>query len=96
MVYIHQDIQGFDTQIKKLLDKGLIRNNKSSHTSLAFMLRNHAKEKREKTRIVINYNKRNDNIDFNSYYIPNKTFIFNRVQRASWFSSIDYKVDIDR
>ena len=29
MVYTHQDIQGFDKSIKKLLDKGLIRNSKS-------------------------------------------------------------------
>ena len=48
MVYTRQDIQEFDKQIKKLLDKGLIRNNKSPRTSLDFMVRNHAEEKEEK------------------------------------------------
>ena len=48
MVYIHQDIQEFNKQIKELLDKGLIRNSKSPHTSPAFMVRNHAEEKRGK------------------------------------------------
>ena len=47
MVYTHKDIQDFDKQIKQLLDKGLIRNSKTPHTSLAFMVRNHAKKKEE-------------------------------------------------
>ena len=55
MVYTHQDIQEFNKQIKELLDKGLIRNSKSPHTSPAFMVRNHAEKKRGKTRMVINY-----------------------------------------
>ena len=48
MVYMHQDIQEFDKQIKELLEKGLIQNSKSPHTSPAFMVRNHAEEKEEK------------------------------------------------
>ena len=48
MVYTHQDIQEFNKQIKELLDKGLIRNSKSPHTSPAFMVRNHADEKKER------------------------------------------------
>ena len=59
MVYIHQDIQEFDKQIKELLEKGLIKNSKSPHTSPAFMVRNHAEEKRGKGRMVINYKKLN-------------------------------------
>lgn len=54
MVYTQQDIQEFDKQIKELLDKGLIRNSKSPHTNPAFMVRNHAEEKRGKTTMVIN------------------------------------------
>jgi len=57
MVYRHQDIQEFDKQIKEILDKWLIRNSRSPHTSSAFMVRNHAEEKREKVRMVINYKK---------------------------------------
>ena len=55
MVYTHQDVQEFDKQIKELLDKGLIRNSKSPHTSPALVVRNHAEEKRGKARMVINY-----------------------------------------
>ena len=75
MVYTHQDIQEFNKQVKELLDKGLIRNSKSPHTSPTFMVRNHAKEKREKAMMVINYKKLNDNTVFDSYYIPNKTVL---------------------
>ena len=49
MVYTHQDIQEFGKQIEELLDKGLIRNSKSPHTSPAFIVRNYAEEKREKS-----------------------------------------------
>ena len=47
MVYTHQDIQEFD-KVKEFLDKGLIRNSKSPHTSPAFMVRNHVEKKEEK------------------------------------------------
>jgi len=56
------------------LNKGLIRNDKSPRTSPTFLVRNHAKEKKEeKVRIVINYKTLNDNIFFDYYYIPNET-----------------------
>ena len=55
------------------------------------MVRNHAEEKREKARMIINYKKLNDNTVFDGYYIPNKTVLFNRIQGASWFSKMDCK-----
>ena len=61
MVFTHQDIQEFDKQIKELLNKRLIRNSGSSHTSYALMVRDHDEEKGEKVRMVINYKKLNDN-----------------------------------
>jgi len=79
MVYTHQDIQEFDKQIKEILDKGLIRNSKSPHTSPAFMVRNHTEEKRGKARMIINYKKLNDNTVFDGDYILNKTVLFNRI-----------------
>ena len=95
-MYTHQYIQEFDKQIKELLDKGLIRNSTSPHTSPAFMVRNHAEDKRGKGRIVIIYKKLNDNTVFNGYYIPNKTAIFIRIQRASWFLKWIAKLAIGR
>ena len=47
MVYTHQDIQEFNKQIKELLDKGLIRNSKSPHTSPAFMVKSCRRKKRK-------------------------------------------------
>ena len=67
------------------MDKGLIRNSKSPHTNPAFMIRNHAEEKRGKVRMVISYKKLNDNIVIDSYYIHNKIVLFNRIQGASRF-----------
>jgi len=55
------------------------------------MIRNHAKEKRGRARMVINYKKLNDNTVFGGYYISNKAVIFNIIQGASWFSKIDCK-----
>jgi len=41
--------------------------------------------------MIIHYKKLNDNMIFDGYYIPNKTVLFYRIQRASWFSKIDCK-----
>ena len=79
-MYTYQDIQEFDKQIKELLDRRLIRNSKSLHTSPTFTVRNHAKGKRGEARMVINYKKLNNNIVFDGCYIPNKTVLFNRIQ----------------
>jgi len=80
MVFTHQE---FNKKIKELLDKGLIRNSRSPHTSPAFMVRNHAEEKIGKARMVINYKKLNDNTIFDGYYISNKTVLFDKIQGAS-------------
>ena len=85
MVNTHQEIQEFNKQIRELLDKGLISNSKSSHTGPAFMVLNHAQEKRKKARMVINYKKLIDDIVFHGYYTPNKTIVFSRIRGASSF-----------
>jgi len=82
MAYTHQGIQEFNKQIKEILDNALT-SSKSPHTSPAFLVRNHTKEKRGKARIVINCKKLNDNIVFDGYYITNKTVLFNKIQGAS-------------
>ena len=45
MVYTKEDKIEFKTQIKELLSLKLIRQNNSPHSSLAFMVRNHAEIK---------------------------------------------------
>ena len=91
MVYANQDVKEFNKQVQELLDRGLIKNNKRPHISHAFVVRNHAKEKREKPRMVINYKKLNDNAIFDGYYIPSRIVLFNRIRGASWFSKMDCK-----
>lgn len=71
-MYTHQDIKEFHNQIKEVLDKGLTRNSKISHTNLEFIVRNHAEEKRRKARMVINYKELNDNTVCDDHYILNK------------------------
>ena len=66
-------------KIKVLLDKELIMNSKSLHTSLPFMVRSHVEEKREKVRITINYKILNNNTVFNGYHIHNKMVLFSRI-----------------
>jgi len=96
MVYTHQDIQEFDKQIKELLDKGLIRNSKSHHTSPSFMVRNHAVEKRGKARMVINYKKLNDNTVFDGYYIPIKLSFSTEFKEPLGSQKWIAKVDISK
>lgn len=48
MLYTRQDIDEFDVQIKELLNKKLIKETTSSHSSPASMVRNHSEVKREK------------------------------------------------
>ena len=48
MIYTRQDIDEFDIQLQELLDKKLIKETRSPHSSPAFMVRNHVEIKREK------------------------------------------------
>ena len=49
MIYTRQDIDEFDIQLQGHLDKTLIEETRSPHSSPAFMVRNHAEIKRGKT-----------------------------------------------
>jgi len=44
------------------------------------MVKNHAKEKRGKSRMIINYKNFNSNTVYDGYYILKKTVLFNRIQ----------------
>ena len=60
------------------------------------MIINHAEEKREKARIIINYKKFNDNTVFDGYYISNKTILFNRFKEPIGFQKWIVKVKTDK
>ena len=79
MVYFYYDIGEFTKEINDLKWKGLIRDNKCPHSSPTFVVRNYAKIKQEKARVVINYKKLNDNTKKDGNFILNKQVIFNRI-----------------
>ena len=54
MIYTRQDIDKFDIQTQELLEKKLIEEITSPHSSTAFMVRNHAELKRGKVRMMVN------------------------------------------
>lgn len=55
------------------------------------MVRNHAKIKRGKAQIVINYNHLNDNGYEDQYKIPNKDQLINCIPNANIFCKFDCK-----
>ena len=91
MIYIRQDIDEFDIQLQELLDKKLIKETKSPHSSPAFMVRNHAKIKRGKARMVVNYKRLNENLEFDGYFIPRKDVLINLTKGSKIFSKFDCK-----
>ena len=72
MTYTKKHIDEFDIQIKELLDKQLIEETNSPHSSHAFIVRNHSEIKRGKARMVINYERLNEQSKFDGYFIPPK------------------------
>ena len=72
MIYSQEYIKDFKIQTNQLIQINLIRENKSPHSSPAFMVKKHSKIKRGKARMMINYKEVNKNIKVDGYYIPNK------------------------
>lgn len=75
--------------IDDLLKLGIIRKSASRHRSAAFIVRNHAEIVRGKSRMVINYKRLNDNTHTDSYNIPDKDQLINRIQESKIFSKFD-------
>jgi hypothetical protein len=65
--------------IEELIKLGAIRESRSPHRSTAFIVRKHNEIVREKSRIVINYKRLNDNTVDDAYNIPNKQKWINRI-----------------
>ena len=51
----------------------------------------HSELKREKTRMVINYKKLNENLEFDGHFIPRKDVLVNQTRGAKIFSKFDCK-----
>ena len=91
MIYSQEDIEDFKIQINELIQMNLIRESKSPHSSLAFMVRKHNEIKSEKTRMVINYKEVNKNTKFDRYYILNREILINLAKGKNYYSKFDCK-----
>jgi len=89
--YSIRDVEEFQQECKDLLDKDLIRLSSSSHSAPAFYVENHNEIKRGKRRMVINYKKLNLATVGDSYKLPRKDFILEKIKGCNWFSSLDAK-----
>ncbi|CAC16945.1 putative reverse transcriptase [Soybean chlorotic mottle virus] len=89
--YTIRDVQEFKEECEDLLKKGLIRESQSPHSAPAFYVENHNEIKRGKRRMVINYKKMNEATIGDSYKLPRKDFILEKIKGSLWFSSLDAK-----
>ena len=71
MRYRQEDRLEFDKQLRELLKLKIIQESRSPHSSLIFMVRDHAKINRGKAPTIINYKKLNKYTKFGYYYFYN-------------------------
>ena len=69
----------------------IIKESKSPHSSLAFMVRKHNEIKRGKIRMMINYEEVK-NTKFEEYYIPNKEILINLARGKNHYNKFDCKL----
>jgi len=86
-----EDIKEFSTQIKELLEKGLIRPSTGAYSSHAFMVMNKVERRRGNARIVINYKKLNRFTKTNNYFLLNKEVLINLIKNKKYFLKFDCK-----
>ncbi|XP_057953782.1 uncharacterized protein LOC131148062 [Malania oleifera] len=91
--YPNKMIREFEKQIPELLNLGLIRHSTSEHRSAAFMVTNHAEQKRGKARMVIDYRDLNKETRDDGYNLLNQESLRNRIKREkpSVYSKFDLK-----
>ena len=87
----NEDIKEFEMHIEDLNKLEIIRRSISPYRSAAFIIRKHSKIVRGKSRMVINYKRLNDNANEDSYDIPDKNELINRIQYRYIFSKFDCK-----
>jgi hypothetical protein len=90
--YTPKDIEDFNMHIEELLKLRAIRESRSPHRSTTFIVRNHSKIIRGKSRMIINYKRLNNNTIDDAYNIPNKQKWINRIQGSKYFSKFNLKV----
>ena len=96
MRYNQANEKDFKIQVRepeeKQLDFRSAEDNKSPHSSAAFMVNNHSEQKRGKLRMVINYKMVNELTIFDDYFHSNEELILNKTLNWKWFSNFDCKL----
>jgi hypothetical protein len=87
-----KDIENFKMQIEEILKLRAIRESRSPHRSATFIIKNHLKIVRGKSRMVIDYKILNDNTVDGAYNISIKQEWINRIQGSKYFSNFVLKV----
>ena len=77
--------------IQDLVKLGVIRKSNSPHSNPAFIVMKYSEIVRGKSRMVIDYRRLNDNTIDDSYDIPDKIELINRIQSSMIFSKFDCK-----
>lgn len=89
--YTEKDVKEFKEETESLLEKGIIRESQSPHSAPAFYVENHNEIKRGKRRMVINYKELNKATKGDAYKLPRQDYIFNRIKKANWYTTLDAK-----
>ena len=77
--------------INDLLTLGVIRRSESPHRSTTFLVNKHSEQKREKSRMVINYKRLNDNTKDDGYDILTKEDLLGKIKNCNILCKFDYK-----
>ncbi|PWA56316.1 Enzymatic polyprotein [Artemisia annua] len=83
--YSIKDVKEFKEECQQLLNKGIIRESSSPHSAPAFYVENNNEVKRGKRRMVINYKKMNDATIGDSYKLPRKDYILEKLKGNTHF-----------
>ncbi|PWA67013.1 reverse transcriptase [Artemisia annua] len=83
--YSIKDVKEFKEECQQLLNKGIIRESSSPHSAPAFYVENNNEVKRGKRRMVINYKKMNDPTIGDSYKLPRKDYILEKLKGNTHF-----------
>ena len=79
-----------------MLGLKLIRQSNSSHSSPAFMVRNHTEINQENARMVINYKELNKYSIFYRYFLPNKNTLINLAKGKNISLNLIVNQDFDK
>ncbi|KAL0428106.1 UNVERIFIED_CONTAM: Enzymatic polyprotein [Sesamum latifolium] len=77
--------------IKEHINLGLIEPGVFAHSSPGFLVRSHGETKRDKPRLVINYQGINKILEFDGYYILSREHLIDCIKGAKVFSKFDCK-----